>query len=67
MISNKTLWLNDIADLFINLSAGWFGAAFIISAFNENIGNLNFGLLILNGGFGILFLLVAHMLRKKSI
>lgn len=64
---NKDQWLRDFADLLINLSAGWFGAAFIVSSFTESLGNINIGLLILNGGFGILFLLVAHMLRIKTL
>ena len=58
-------WSIDISDLFINLSAGWFGAAFIFPAFNGGFDNLNLGLLILDAGFGIVFLLVAHMLRSK--
>jgi hypothetical protein len=38
---NKDQWLRDFADLLINLSAGWFGAAFIVSAFAESFGNID--------------------------
>jgi hypothetical protein len=67
MIEKKiSLWFNIISELLIDLSAGWFGAAFIVSTFSEKSLSINFGILILDIGFGILFLLVAFNLRFRS-
>lgn len=61
---NKSLWLDGIADLFINLSAGWFGAVFIVPVFSDS--GLIFSLPVLTGDLvmGILFLVSAIELRK---
>lgn len=60
---SKRLWFNIISDLFVNLSAGWYGASLIIPTFTESL-NFNFGILILNVSFGTVSLLVAYQLRK---
>lgn len=64
MSQNKNLWLNSISDLLINLSAGWFGAVFIVPVFSDS--SLIFSLPVLTGDFimGILFLVGAIELRK---
>lgn len=56
--------LQSISDLFINLSAGWFGAAFIIPVSTRKIKSIPFGLLILNLCFAIIFLITAIKLRN---
>lgn len=65
MSQNKNLWLNSISDLFINLSAGWFGTVFIVPVFSDS--SLIFSLPILTGDLtmGILFLVGAIELRKN--
>ena len=64
MLINRNLWLNGVSDLFINLSAGWFGAVFIVPVFSDS--SLIFSLPVLTGDFimGILFLVSAIELRK---
>ena len=53
-----------IADLFINLSAGWFGAALIIPIRTQKSEKLKLGLLTINLFLGILFLGLAYLFRK---
>ena len=66
MVLDKKLWLIGVSDLFINLSAGWFGAVFIIPVFSNS--SLIYNLPILTGDLimGILFLVSAIELRKKG-
>lgn len=65
MSQDKNLWLNGISDLLINLSAGWFGAVFIVPVFSDS--SLIISLPILTGDLtmGILFLVSAIELRKN--
>ncbi len=56
--------LSVFADLFINLSAGWFGAAVIIPARSTKRTKIKIGLLTLNFTFGIVFSLLAYAIRK---
>jgi len=62
---NASVWLLAFSDLFINLSAGWFGAAFVvfplISAKKKKIKLLT---LIGNIVYGIVALVVAVILRS---
>ena len=62
---DKDLYL-VISDLFINISAGWFGAAFIVPAFSKEDFTLNIGILTTNLLMGILFLVLAYKLRKQG-
>jgi hypothetical protein len=57
-------WFDIISDLFINLSAGWFGAAFILPAVSENLLTIDFRLLTADIILGILSLILAKVLRK---
>jgi len=57
-------WAEVISELFVNLSAGWFGAALIIPIRGRRIGKIKLGLLTINVVFGILFLVFAYTLRK---
>lgn len=57
-------WFNIISDLFVNLSAGWFGAAFILPAVSENLLTVDFRLLTADIILGILSLVLARVLRK---
>ena len=56
--------ISSIADLFINLSAGWFGAVFIVPVFSD--ASLIFSLPVLTGDLvmGIVFLVSAIELRR---
>lgn len=58
MISSETL-----SDLFINLAAGWFGAAIILPITIRSNIKLNFTLLLVNILFGIFCLLVAEFFK----
>lgn len=65
MTSKSTsLWFNVVSDLFVNLSAGWFGAAFILPAISENILTVDFRLLTADIILGILSLVLAGVFRK---
>lgn len=55
----------SIADLFINLSAGWFGAAFILPMTVKKF-RVNVQLLILDIACGIVSLLIAIFIRSTS-
>lgn len=59
-------WLKALADLFINLSAGWFGAVIIVPNFWPPTKFANFLFLTYDLIAGILFLVVAIRLRKLS-
>lgn len=59
---NSTL-LSVLSDLFVNLSAGWFGAAFIVPV-TSKISKLKVWLLIINIGFGIMALVISVILRS---
>lgn len=58
------IWLQAISDLFVNLSAGWFGAAVILplNARRVKIRRLS---LILNILFGIFALVIAVIIRSS--
>lgn len=60
----KSLWLSIISELFVNLSAGWFGAAFILPAVSENIFTVDPKLLTADIILGILSLILAKVFRK---
>ncbi|OGM31030.1 hypothetical protein A2630_03105 [Candidatus Woesebacteria bacterium RIFCSPHIGHO2_01_FULL_44_10] len=59
------IWATILSELFVNLSAGWFGAAIIVPIFFEA---QKPNLFILTGDIfaGILSLIIAFLLRKLS-
>lgn len=61
-----SVWLNSISDLFIDFSAGWLGAAFIVPNFSERKGWPRFMILTFDLAASILFLVVAVKLRRLS-
>jgi len=58
------LWFLVLSDLFVNLSAGWFGAAFIIPVFSDKPISVNLGILTTDIVLGIVFLILAFRLKK---
>ena len=58
-------FLLSLSELFINLSAGWFGAAFIVPLSVESISKINLGILTVNVGFGILCFVIGYFLKKR--
>lgn len=60
----NSVLLNSLADLFINLSAGWFGAAFIVPI-NVRNREKRINALIINLVFAIVSLGLAIVLRLK--
>lgn len=60
----ELIWFGVLADLLINLSAGWFGAAFIVPNFSGLWWPYN--LVVLTGDIlvGIVSLVAAFKLRK---
>jgi len=59
-------WFEIFSELLINLSAGWFGAAFIVPNFAGLTKPTNFWILTANIIFSILCLVLAFRLRKLS-
>lgn len=57
-------FLQTLANIFDNLSAGWIGAALIVPVFSEQPLNLNFWILIVNLFFGMVFMFLAYKIRK---
>lgn len=58
--------LLTISDVFTNLSAGWFGAAFIVPTFSNLPITFNFSILITDLIFGIFCFVVAYILKKRG-
>lgn len=63
-MQDLSIWLLALSDLFINLAAGWFGAALVIPITGRLPKRLNLWLLTYNASFGTLSLLIAVLLRK---
>jgi hypothetical protein len=59
-----TIWLGSIADLLINLSAGWFGVAIILPISVRRQSTKPIALLI-NVQFGIFALIASVFLRSR--
>jgi len=57
-------WFGILSDLFINLAAGWFGAAFIVPATAKPSRRVSLWFLTSNMVFSTLFLVLAFKLRK---
>lgn len=58
--------LHTLANVFDNLSAGWFGAVFIVPAFSGAPPSFSFSILITDLIFGTVCFVVAYILRKKG-
>lgn len=61
------LILTILSELFVNLAAGWFAAAFIIPITSKKPKNLNFWLLTINILFGIVCLVLAFLFRRVTL
>lgn len=61
------LWFPLLSDLFVNLSAGWFGAVFVVSTKSRLQSRHDVGLLITNLLFAILALLIAYLFKKALL
>ena len=59
------VWLEIVSDLFVNLAAGWIGAAVVIPVTSKLDKKVNLGLLTMNLTLGIVFLVAAFELRSK--
>jgi len=57
------VFLNIISELFVNLSAGWFGVAFIVPLTSKRP-KFKWWVLPIHIGFGIVSLLFSYTLRK---
>lgn len=57
-------FLLTLANIFDNLSAGWFGAALIIPAFSGELISFSFPILITDIIFGTVCFIMAYRLRK---
>lgn len=55
-----------MSDLCINLSAGWFGAMFIVPTLSEKPLQTNIPLLIFDLVLGIVFLVISYKLRRLA-
>ena len=60
------VFFNTLANIFDNLSAGWFGAAFIVPAFSGRPAEFNFPILITDLVFGTVCFVVAYTVRKRE-
>lgn len=58
------LWNSIFSDLFVNLSAGYFGAAFLTPSFSRKQLKAKIRALIIHIIFASLFLLLAYIFRK---
>ena len=57
------VWNSLLADLMINIAAGWFGAVFIVPNFSKETGFAKWGMLTVDMIMGILSLWLAFKLR----
>lgn len=61
-----SVWLLTLSDLFVNLAAGWFGAALVIPITGKLPKRLNLWLLTYNASLGTVSLLITVLLRKAG-
>ena len=57
------VWNGLIADLLVNMAAGWFGAVLIVPNFSKETGFSKWGILTVDLVMGILSLLLAFKLK----
>lgn len=60
----KPILLSILSDLFVNLSAGWFGAAFIVPITTKK-SKIRWWILTVNIAYGILTLVISLILRYE--
>lgn len=60
----NSIWLQLISDLFVNLSAGWFGAALIVPTTSKRSGPINLTILTIDVIAGILFMILAYQFQQ---
>lgn len=63
MVDIRLLALNALADLLIDLSAGWFGVVFVVPIASKRPGKVKLFVLTTNLIFGILALIISIVLR----
>ena len=63
MLNVDSIWLIIFSDLFVNLSAGWFGAA-LIAPFASKRPKVRWRVLPLNISFAMISLIGAYLLKK---
>ena len=56
-------FLASLSDWLINVSAGWFGAAFIVPAFSKSPKRINLLWLIIDIGFAIFSFILGYRLK----
>lgn len=59
-------FLLTLANIFDNLSAGWFGAAFIVPTFSGGPLSFNLPILIIDVVSGTVCFIIAYILRKRG-
>lgn len=57
-------FLAVLSDLFINLSAGWFGVVVIVPNFTKEKGIKKFLILTIDIAFAIVCLVISYLLRR---
>lgn len=62
--SGRVVLRQILSELFVNLSAGWYGAAVIIPATSDKPAATDLGILTVNVIFGTVFLIIAYKLRR---
>ncbi len=60
------VWFTLLSELFVNLSAGWFGAAFVVPAITEQPLSWDLSVLTIDVCLGMLFLVFAFQFRKAG-
>lgn len=67
MKKNIQAWQKTISGLSINISAGWFGLAFLTPNFTDLLKPENTSILIRDIFFGIVFLILTFFLERKQL
>jgi hypothetical protein len=65
-MKTKNIFFSVLGDLSINLSAGWFGTAFIVPAISQKPILINFVTLTVDFILGMVFLIIAFRLKEKG-
>lgn len=60
------MWLATLADLFVNLSAGWFGIVFVVPISTKESKPGSFWVLIANLLFAIVSLMIAVKFNRLA-
>jgi hypothetical protein len=65
-MKSNCVFFSVVGDLFINLSAGWFGAAFIVPAISQKPILINFAILTVDFILGMVFLVIAFKIKERG-